>query len=290
MLTGLVIVIGTRERPVGLVALTVGAGMVAASILAGICAGFAALIRTQVEHKLLTEQGFERIAKALEQGNFASGPAAAEQERSRALVDIHRALREGAWDDADALRRDFLATYPDDPAAARLLEEIAAAREAAAAEIRAQVEAARTANDPERVITLRDSLRPLVAREALDDLDRDLAKWFLLTIHRRLLARTVSSDLAALTARVVSSLDGTPEGASLRAALPILRRAAGLCARCAQPYVGIENACPNCLGTSTAGAPAVQAPLPEPAPEVESADDIEPMIRDEFADALVPDD
>ncbi|MFO0950400.1 MAG: hypothetical protein U0835_04475 [Isosphaeraceae bacterium] len=56
-------------------------------------------------------------------------------------------------------------------------------------------------------------------------------------IQKRLRTGTVRPDVAVLAGRVADSLDDTPEGASLRASLPTLRRAAGLCARCAQPYV-----------------------------------------------------
>jgi hypothetical protein len=53
----------------------------------------------------------------------------------------------------------------------------------------------------------------------------------------------------------------TVEGASLRASLPTLRRSAGLCPRCAQPYTGLANACPQCLAApgpppQTPGSPA----------------------------------
>jgi hypothetical protein len=292
VLTGFVILVGTRYRSVGLVVLSVGTGIVAALVLATVLGGFAALLRRQGElntaARRLEERlaiGFERLAAALERANFAS-ESSTEQDRARALADIRRALREGDWSAADALVREFIDLRPDDPDAVRLTDELAAARESAAIEIRDKLEAAREANDPERVIELHDALRPLLAHEALHDLDRDLAKWFLLTIHRRLLSRTVSTDLAALAARVGASLDGTPEGASLRASLPILRRAAGLCSRCAQPYVGIDNACPVCLGTAVVGAVTAPAPVLPSEPE----DDGDPPLRDEFADALVPDD
>jgi hypothetical protein len=67
------------------------------------------------------------------------------------------------------------------------------------------------------------------------------------------------ADVAVLAARVALSLDDTPEGASLRASLPTLRRAAGLCARCGQPYTGIAEACPICQSAAAVIAPAPAA-------------------------------
>jgi predicted amidophosphoribosyltransferase len=68
---------------------------------------------------------------------------------------------------------------------------------------------------------------------------------------------------------VAVSLYQTPEGASLRASLPTLRRAAGLCARCARPYKGIADACPACL----TGAPT---PTTDDDGEAEDLDPTDP--------------
>ena len=125
------------------------------------------------------------------------------------------------------------------------------ARRTAAQELLAKIDAARTVNDPERVIELRDALQPLLDPDALRATDRDLAKWFVGILFRRSRAGTIRADVARLAGQVAARFDGTPEGASVRASLPTLRRAAGLCALCGQPYLGIENACPICL----AGAP-----------------------------------
>ena len=121
-------------------------------------------------------------------------------------------------------------------------------------------------------IELHDEVKPLIESEALRALDVDLAKWFMMLIHRRLRSGTVKADVALLAGRVAASFDGTPEGASLRASLPTLRRAAGLCARCAQPYTGIADACPACLtGASPPNAQSAALPPvttePEPAEE-----------------------
>ena len=185
-------------------------------------------------------------------GQLAAPAAAANALKAEQMAEIRHAIRNGHWADAGSLVVAFGDTHPDDPEAARLAEDLAAAKDAAGREVLARLDAAREANDPDRVIELRDELKPLIEAEALRTLDRDLAKWFLLLIHRRLRSGTVGPDVAVLAGRVAGSLDQTPEGASLRASLPTLRRAAGLCARCAQPYTGIADACPACL----AGVPA----------------------------------
>ena len=61
---------------------------------------------------------------------------------------------------------------------------------------------------------------------------------------------------AALAARVAESFGDTPEGASLRAALPSLSRNAGLCPRCAGPIPERTALCP--------AAPGAAAPFPLP--------------------------
>ena len=137
-----------------------------------------------------------------------------------------------------------------------------ATRQAAADDLLAKIEASRAVNDPDRVIELRDALRPLLAAEALRALDRDLAKWFVGVLFRRSRAGAVGLDVVALAAKVAERFDDTPEGAGIRASLPTLRRAAGLCARCGQPYLGIENACPICLAgmSFSPSSPAMPAP------------------------------
>ena len=60
--------------------------------------------------------------------------------------------------------------------------------------------------------------------------------------------------MVQLAARFAENFAATVEGASVRASLPTLRRSVGLCPRCAQPYIGVADACPNCLKGRHAGA------------------------------------
>lgn len=197
----------------------------------------------------------DRIAAALERS--AAQPAnvlepdlgnttAASPQSTRADA-IRRAIREGLWEEARSLAETFAASSPDSTEARQLIEEVDQGRETAANSLRARLEASRTVNDPEAVLEYREQLLPLLSPGDRRDLDRDLIRWLLALLMRRLRTGTVRTDVAELAARVAELFPDTPEGASLRASLPTLRRSAGLCPRCAQPYRGVEDACPECL-------------------------------------------
>lgn len=243
--------------------LNVVAGLALAWLLGTLIRGFASLIRLQAEHADAFGRAEQRMAEGLER--LGAGLAEARQiasttdPKTQIYMDLRHAIRMADWADAETnlgLLRD---RYPDDPQLARAEADLLRARNEAAQELLGKLEAAREVNDPERVIELRDKLKPLLASDALKTMDRDLARWFLALIQKRLRAGTVRPDVAVLAGKVAESLDDTPEGASLRASLPTLRRAAGLCAKCAQPYTGIENACPNCLN----GPGLVTVPFPQ---------------------------
>jgi hypothetical protein len=180
--------------------------------------------------------------------------------KAQRVAEIRHAIRLAAWSEAADLVRAFSESHPDDPESARSAAELTEARETAGRELIEKLQAAREANDPERVIELRNLLKPLLPHESLRTLDHDLAKFLMNLIQRRLRTGKLRPDVAILAGKVASSLDDTPEGASLRASLPTLRRAAGLCPRCAQPYTGIGDACPLCLAGTVTPLP------PEPAP------------------------
>ena len=219
--------------------------------------GFGALLRAQgaqtdVLNRLegrLTD-GFKGLSEAF--GNSRAEVPVTEAKLLQ-IAQIRLAIRQGHWADAQQLVLEFGDTHPDDHDLERLTKELDEAREHAGRDLLAKIDAAREVNDPERVIELREAIQSVVESEKLRDLDRDLAKWFIALIHRRLRTGTVRSDVAILAARVAAILDETPEGASLRASLPTLRRAAGLCARCGQPYTGVADACPACMAGALGG-------------------------------------
>jgi hypothetical protein len=192
----------------------------------------------------------------------APAPAPAADTRTMALAEIRVALRQGEWVQVEALYRSFTDNHPGDPVVITLGDELKAARESAINALRARLDAAREANDLERVLELREPLQPLLDPEALLALDRGLAKWFMALIQKRMRQGVMTKDIALLATQVASAFDSTPEGASLRAALPTLRRSVGLCARCGQPYTGIADACPSCLASSS--SPVYRAPTTPP--------------------------
>jgi hypothetical protein len=178
--------------------------------------------------------------------------------RVLAVAGVRQAIEDSRWEQAERLLKAFLRDYADSPEAGPLADELAQARGAVVDDLRARLDAARAANDPEQVISYRDELTQHLRGEPLKDLDREVIKWVMALIQRRLRTGTVRTDVAALAAKVADSFGDSPEGASMRAALPTLRRSAGLCPRCAQPYRGVAEACPNCL----AGAAARPTAMP----------------------------
>jgi len=144
--------------------------------------------------------------------------------------------------------RDFEVEFPGDPRSAVLWDELAAARRGAIEEGLAQIEAARDVNDPDRLLELYQVLAPSLGDEARRTLESDLATWFLSLIHRRLRTGKIQADVVHLAGRFAEIFATTTQGASVRASLSTLRRSVGLCPRCAQPYIGIAEACPQCLG------------------------------------------
>jgi hypothetical protein len=216
----------------------------------------------------------ERIALALERApsSAPTGARSAEDGGVRGVVEFRRAVDEARWDIAEAIVRDLALVKPDDPTVAALSEELGRARQFAINDLRERIEAARLANDPEGVIGFRDDLARVLVGEAIKEVDRPLVKWLMALIQRRLRTGTVRPDVVALAARIGESFGGTTEGASLRASLPTLRRSAGLCPRCAEPYAGVGDACPKCLAASTAPTPAEIPPDDPSGSEAEDPD------------------
>ena len=86
------------------------------------------------------------------------------------------------------------------------------------------------------------------------------------------------ADVAELAEAIVEAFPATNEGASLRASLPTLRRSAGLCPRCAEPYAGEDDACAECLGK----------PASESMEEAQADDDLPPVERNPEDDPFLP--
>jgi hypothetical protein len=206
---------------------------------------------------------FERLADVLELRPIAEAPQKSpDADRSRFLAEIGQATRTGDWSAVESLLDEFDDRFPDDPAGAGLRERLEAGRREQMLGHLGQIDAARQVNDAERVLELYRTVESSLEFDRRGELERELSRWFLQLIHRRLRIVPIQADVVRLATEVAVTFGATGEGASLRASLPMLRRSVGLCPRCAQPYTGTAAACPKCLGA--AGGPAPGRPDSEP--------------------------
>ncbi len=213
-----------------------------------------------------------RIALAVERisTNPGSGPdRTIDQRRAIAVAGVRQAIDEGRWERADRLIASLRRDFPDTPEADELTEDVSQGRQQAIHDLKGRLEAARAVNDPDQVLTYRDELTLHLRGEELKTLDRQVVGWLIMLIQKRLRAGGVQAEVVELAARTAQSFGDTPEGASLQASLPTLRRSAGLCPRCSRAYTGTEDACPECLRTvsrRTIASSSIGSPAPEDAP------------------------
>ena len=193
----------------------------------------------------------ERIARALERGD-RSNLDAGDQPATRQdpLIDVQAAIDAGQWDRATALVAMLASRQGHESQAEILGMELKMARDRAISTLNGRIEAARMANDAAGALESRDQLTDLLESDDLKVIDREMIGWLMKLIQRRLRIIPITADLANLVVQVADRFGGTPEGASLRAAIPTLRRSVGLCARCAEPYLGVDEVCPKCQGAA----------------------------------------
>jgi len=141
-------------------------------------------------------------------------------------------------------------------------QQLERTREPALGDRIAELKAAREVNDPARVLELYEAIAPEVEPEQRGALQSEVAAWFLTAIYRRLRTGTIQIEVVELATRFAGIFASTAQGASVQAALPTLRRGAGLCPKCAQPYTGVAKACPQCLRQG-ARSPAGPSPPDE---------------------------
>jgi hypothetical protein len=197
----------------------------------------------------------DRIAQHVAQAPWpASAAGEPEPDHRGRLGEIRRAIHASEWELAQSLLSEFAAEFPAHSHHAVLERELHLAKHETKEKQLEKLEAAREVNDPDGVLECYQSLVRTLEPDARAALDRDLARWFLALIHRRLRSAKIESDVVQLAARFAEAFASTVEGASVRASLPTLRRSVGLCPRCGSPYVGIAEACPGCLAGSSARA------------------------------------
>jgi hypothetical protein len=243
---------GLRAGSVGLVFVLTGWGVAAFSRITA-AAILLYLDRVAcVSDELLAQASrglslLERIAETIDKNaGLAVSSAASNMERARSMAEIERATKSAEWLEAETRLREFEIAFPDDPRLSSLQNSLASAREGTVRQSLALLDAAREVNDHERVLDIYHDLAPSLEGQQRASVERDLAKWFLSLIHRRLRTGKVQSDVVRLAERFAEKFAATVEGASVRASLPTLRRSVGLCPRCAQPYSGVAEACPQC--------------------------------------------
>lgn len=202
----------------------------------------------------------EGIARRLDEGPVAPPPPGVDPT----VLAIERALDGGDWGLAGSLIEALALARPDAAEVAPLRDRLARGRDQAAVDLAAELEAARAVGDADRVLELHGALAPALDPEARSTLDRDLAGWFLECIQRRLRGGKIQLEVVELATKVSDGFAATVAGASLRRSLPTLRRSVGLCPRCAQPYLGLAQACPVCVATAAIAAPPPAAPLIAP--------------------------
>jgi hypothetical protein len=223
----------------------------AASILAHL--EWVAQLSEQMSMRALEARALlERMAESLEQRpESVASSSVSGLDRARSMAEIVRAAKAADWVEAETRLSDLEASFPNDPDLSSLKEELAKTRNDIIKSGLDQLDAARAVNDADRVLEIYQGLVRSLDDERRGGLDRDLSKWFLGLIHRRLRTGKVQADVVQLAARFAETFATTVEGASVRASLRTLRRTVGLCPRCAQPYIGVADACPNCLKGGT---------------------------------------
>jgi hypothetical protein len=177
---------------------------------------------------------------------------------SAGILDVLADSAEASWRTGDlieqhlipTLGRIALALEEHDDVTRGTSPRLAAPRGVDA--LRSDLAEAQTAGRAGRVMELRDQLTQHLRGEPLHTLDLDLALWLLKLVERRVQAGTVDAEVAGWVARALDSFGEMPEAQPLRAALPALRRRAGLCQRCGSPVRGSGPVCPDCRTGRTA--------------------------------------
>jgi hypothetical protein len=157
------------------------------------------------------------------------------------VAAVRGAIRVADWDRAERLLQSVRIENAD-----TLSEELERARQGESDTLSARLDAAIANDDPVEVIDCRDALTHHLRGEPLRSLDRRVVRWLANTVRDRAKAGQITPELAKLAAKTADSFADTPEGAAIQTALPGLRRRAGLCPSCVQPYRGPGDACPDC--------------------------------------------
>lgn len=152
-----------------------------------------------------------------------------------------------------------------DPVAAKPLEP--PAPEPTLDELLRNLDQARSNEDAELVMAIRELAAPRLSPTEIAQLDEDLFTWFMHWLQNRLRKVGVDLELVELATRVADSFSAHAQAAGLRSALPTLRRSAGLCAKCGRPFTGVADVCPFCRAGLKIADPEAPAAVNEPLPQ-----------------------
>lgn len=174
------------------------------------------------------------------------------EARQQAIDAVREAVRREWWDQARRLAASFAEQFPAAPEAKDLAAQVEAAFTRKVQSLREQLDTAERASDSEVMLNTRDRLSGYLNGTELYQVDRRVAHWMAAHL-REALAEGRAREVIHLAERVVDAFgDTTNEGAQVRAALPTLRRSAGLCPDCGQPYDVSLVRCPACDAKRTA--------------------------------------
>jgi hypothetical protein len=173
-----------------------------------------------------------------------AGPA--NDARQRLGDSLRDAMRRESWDQARQLAATFAQKFPDEPEAKDIAAQVEAAFKRKVQSLREQLDHAEGSGDSEGMLNSRDRLSAYLSGTELYQVDRRVAHWMAKYL-RDALAAGKAKDVVHLAERVVDSVgDSTQEGAQVRASLPALRRGAGLCPECGEPYDSKTDRCAAC--------------------------------------------
>jgi hypothetical protein len=159
---------------------------------------------------------------------------------------LRDAIARGRWQEAYELLSDLLERFPGDTAVERLAADYQTQRNQHVAELKLELQRAQADGDPQRVLNVRDRLAMVLELDECRQLDKEVARWSM-TFLREALHEGRARDLIGVIERMVETFgETTQEGAELKSALPILRRSAGRCPDCGQPYDIALERCSAC--------------------------------------------
>jgi hypothetical protein len=196
-----------------------------------------------VERQLVP--GVLRACQLLERTNEALGSvsqaradtgSSSAAARQQAIDTVRDCIRREAWGEARRLASAFGEQFRGTLEAKDLAGQVEAAFTRRVQALRDQLNEAEQRADAEQLMNTRDRLSGYLDGTELYQVDRRVAHW-MAGYLREALSGGRARDVVHLAERVVAAFaDSTPEGAQMRASLPTVRRSAGLCPECGQPY------------------------------------------------------